>query len=309
MDKIYDVIIIGGGPAGLTAAIYLARAKKSVLVFEKSEIGGKITASSFVENIPGFKRISGQEFGMNLFNQAVDSGAEVEFDEVVKVAFSLKYEAQWEIFTPHDNYCCKKLIVATGTEYRKLNLKNEDELIGKNIHFCVACDGLFYKGKNVAVIGGGNSAVTEALELSNLCNKVILIQDLKYLTAEKSLIDELNKKQNVEIIYNSIVSEYIMSEENTFKGLMVRNNSTAKKDTIITVDGVFLAIGLIPQNDIFEKLVELNRGFIITDNDKRTTLNPNLYAVGDCTNNGIKQVAIACGEGARAAINIINELK
>ena len=217
---VYDVIVIGAGPAGLTSAIYCARAGKSVIVLEKETIGGKITESPLVYNIPGFPETSGQEFGDLLAEQATSQGVEITIDEALSIEFN-KENDNLTVVGSFDNYVGRTCIIATGTKNRGLNLPNEDKLIGNGISFCATCDGPFYRGKDVAVIGGGNSAVTYALELSQYANRVYMIQNLPKLTAEQVLCDKLATKENVEVICGSIVTDYLTFDDGSFKGIQI----------------------------------------------------------------------------------------
>ena len=298
---IYDVIIIGAGPAGLTASIYCARAGKSVLVVEKETLGGKITETPVVYNIPGFSEISGAEFGANLTEQAQNQGVEILIDEITSIEFN--NDDTLKVIGDFDTYCGKTCIIATGTKNRGLGLPHEEEFTGSNISYCVTCDGPLYVGKDVAVVGGGNSAVTYALELAGYANRIYVIQNLAYLTAEKSLCDKLYKKDNVEIITNSIVTEYLTTENGLFKGIQTVNTET-KEDRYFILDGVFLAIGLIPDNDRFRKTgsVAINeKGFI------QGTMPP-IFACGDCTDTINKQVVIAAASGAETALKVLRYL-
>lgn len=302
--KIYDVIIIGAGPAGLTAAIYCVRAGRSVIVLEKETIGGKITESPLVYNIPGFPETSGQEFGDLLAEQATSQGVEITIDEVMSIELN-KEDDNLTVVGSFDTYVGRTCIIATGTKNRGLNLHNEDKLIGNGISFCATCDGPFYRGKDVAVIGGGNSAVTYALELSQYANKVTVIQNLPSLTAEKALCDALKTKKNVEIIYGSVVTDYITSEDGAFKGLRIFRIINGMGDSRnIIVDGVFLAIGLVPDNGRFRNtgcIALDDRGFI------KGTMPP-IFACGDCISSTKKQVVIAAASGAETAMSVLRYL-
>ena len=239
----YDMIIVGGGPAGLTSAIYALRAGKSVLVIEKNGFGGQIAFSPKVENIPGTRSISGAEFADKLTDHAMDLGAEVELEKVISV------EKEGDIFTVSteegSTYQAKAVILAVGVKHRTLGLPGEEELIGNGISFCAVCDGAFYTGQQVAMIGGGNSALQEALLLAEVCQKVTIVQNLAFLTGEKKLADALAERENVEILYSTVVSEYI-TENGELKGLKLHNDATGE-DSEIAVDGTFLAVGLMPE--------------------------------------------------------------
>lgn len=294
----YDIIIVGGGPAGLTSAIYALRAGKTVLVIEKNGFGGQIAFSPKVENIPGTRSISGAEFADKLTDHAMDLGAEVELEKVISV------EKNGEIFTVSteegSNYQAKAVILAVGVKHRTLGLPGEEELIGNGISFCAVCDGAFYTGQKVAMIGGGNSALQEALLLTEVCEKVTIVQNLAFLTGEKKLADALAEKENVEIIYSTVVSEYI-TENGEMKGLRLHNDETGEESQI-AVDGTFLAVGLMPENDAFAHLTKLNDWGYFDSAEDCTTQTPGLFVAGDCRSKTIRQVVTAAGDGAIAAM-------
>lgn len=276
VEKIYDCAIIGGGPAGVTAAIYLSRANKSVILFEKEIIGGQINNSPCVENIPGFDSISGQDYGIKLMDQLEYNNIEVIYDEVIDVS-----SVGVKIISTYSKECyfAKSAIIASGTKHRTLNLENEDKFIGKGISFCVKCDGAFYRDKIVAVIGGGNSALQEAIELSSIAKHVIILQDLDHLTGENKLQEKIKTLDNVSIKTNVKVIKYI--GDNQLTGLEIVESNDKQ---MINVDGVFLAIGLVPNNKPFENVVNLNSyGYISSVNDFS-----GVYAAGDCLQDAVR---------------------
>ena len=294
----YDIIIAGGGPAGLTSAIYALRAGKSVLVIEKNGFGGQIAFSPKVENIPGTRTISGAEFADKLTDHAMDLGAEVELEKVISVT---KDGDVFTVSTEEGNtYQAKAVILAVGVKHRTLGLPGEEELIGNGISFCAVCDGAFYTGQKVAMIGGGNSALQEALLLAEVCEKVTIVQNLAFLTGEKKLADALAQKPNVEIIYSTVVSEYI-TENGELKGLRLHNDATGE-DSEIAVDGTFLAVGLMPENDAFAHLAGLNDWGYFDSGEDCATKTPGLFVAGDCRSKTIRQVVTAAGDGAIAAM-------
>ena len=294
----YDIIIVGGGPAGLTAAIYALRAGKSVLVIEKNGFGGQIAFSPKVENIPGTRTISGAEFADKLTDHAMDLGAEVELEKVISV------EKNGDIFTvgteEGSSYQAKAVVLAVGVKHRTLGLPGEEDLIGNGISFCAVCDGAFYTGQKVAMIGGGNSALQEALLLAEVCEKVTIVQNLAFLTGEKKLADALAEKANVEIIYSTVVSQYI-TENGELKGLKLHNDATGENSEI-AVDGTFLAVGLMPENDAFAQMTKLNDWGYFDSDESCTTQTPGLFVAGDCRSKIIRQVVTAAGDGAIAAM-------
>ena len=294
----YDIMVIGGGPAGLTAAIYGLRAGKRVLVIEKGGFGGQIAFSPKVENIPGFSVISGAEFADKLTEQAMGLGADVELERVISLektpeGFVAKTEEGSE-------FAGKTAILAVGVKHRTLGLPEEEDLIGNGISFCAVCDGAFYAGQEVAMIGGGNSALQEALLLSEVCTKVTVVQNLADFTCEKKLSDALLEKENVTAIFNTVVSAY-KTDNGQLTGLELKNEQTGQQ-TEITVDGAFLAVGLQPENEPFAQLAGLNDwGYFDTAEDC-CTKTPGLFVAGDCRSKRIRQVVTAAGDGAIAAM-------
>lgn len=291
---IYDIIIIGGGPAGLTAALYSKRANKTVLVVEKGSFGGQITYSPKVENIPGFLEVTGNEFAEKLVEQVLNQGADVECAEVLSVT-------DGDIKTVHTDsgdYQGKAVIIATGAKHRMLGLPREEQFVGEGISFCAVCDGAFYEGKTVAVIGGGNSALQEALLLSDLAKKVYVVQNLDYFTGEDKLVEQLKSKANVEIILGTVVEKLL--GDSTLTGITVKNSSGEMSD--ITLDGMFVAIGLIPQNEPFAEHISLNNWGYVDSGEDCLTNRKGFFVAGDCRSKKIRQVATAAADGAIAAL-------
>lgn len=291
----YDIIIIGGGPAGLTAALYACRANKSVLVIEKASFGGQITYSPRVENIPGFLDVTGNEFAEKLVEQVLAQNAEVECAQVLKISDNGEFKT---VLTDSGEFTSKAVIVATGAKHRLLGLEREEEFIGEGISFCAVCDGAFYENKTVAVIGGGNSALQEAILLSDLTQKVYVVQNLDFFTGEEKLVNQLKSKDNVEIILGTVVESILGNEE--FEGIVIRNNSNETSE--LKLDGMFVAIGLVPQNEEFSDLINLDeRGYVAAGEDCRTNAN-GIFVAGDCRTKSIRQVTTAVGDGAVAAL-------
>ena len=290
---LYDIIVVGGGPAGLTAALYARRANKTVLIIEKATFGGQITYSPKVENIPGFLALSGNEFAEKLVEQALEQGAEVEIAEVTEIIDGKTKTVK----TDSGDFEGKSVIWATGAKHRMLGLEREQDFVGEGISFCAVCDGAFYTGKTVAVIGGGNSALQEAIMLSDLCKKVYVVQNLDYLTGEKKLADVLATKNNVEIILGTTV-ESLMGE-NALNGIVIKRGEERRT---LLIDGMFVAIGLIPQNEIVEELVTLNPWGYIDAGESCLTNAKGIFVAGDCRSKKIRQVATACADGAVAAL-------
>ena len=292
----YDIIIVGGGPAGLTAAIYGLRAGKSVLVIEKNGFGGQIAYSPKVENIPGTISISGAEFADKLTEQAMNLGADVELEIVIRVENGdIK-----KVYTEEGNcFESKAVILAVGVKHRMLGLDGEEELVGNGLSFCAVCDGAFYAGQNVAMIGGGNSALQEALLLSEVCNKVTVVQNLAFFTGEKKLADTLVAKENVEVYFSTVVAEYL-SENGILTGLRIRHENGDEQ--VLKLDGAFLAVGLAPENDAFAPLADLNSWGYFASGEDCTTKTAGIFVAGDCRSKSIRQVTTAAGDGAVAAM-------
>ena len=294
----HDIIIIGGGPAGLTAAIYGLRAGKTVLVIEKGGFGGQIAFSPKVENIPGTKLISGAEFADKLTDQAMALGADVELEKVVSVE---KVDDIFRVSTEEENtYEGRCVILAVGVKHRTLGLPGEEELIGNGISFCAVCDGAFYAGQEVAMIGGGNSALQEALLLSEVCTHVTVVQNLTDFTGERKLADALLQKDNVTAIFNTVVAGY-ETENGGLTGLRLRNEVTGE-ESAIQVDGAFLAVGLMPENEPFARLAKLNDWGYFDSGEDCCTETRGLFVAGDCRSKRIRQVVTAAGDGAIAAM-------
>ncbi|MBQ9965225.1 MAG: FAD-dependent oxidoreductase [Clostridia bacterium] len=291
----YDIIVVGGGPAGLVAALYAKRANKSVLVIEKATFGGQITYSPKVENIPGFLSLTGNEFAEKLTEQVLEQGADVECCEVL----SIKNGDVKTVVTDDGEFTAKSVIIATGAKHRMLGLPREEQFVGEGISFCAVCDGAFYQGKTVAVIGGGNSALQEALLLSDLAKKVYVIQNLDFFTGEEKLVEQLTAKDNVETILGTTVEGLL--GENELTGITVKNTADGAL-TDISLDGMFVAIGLIPQNEAFAEIVKLNDyGYVDADESCKTNAD-GIFVAGDCRSKRIRQVATAAADGAIAAL-------
>ncbi len=291
----YDVIVVGAGPAGLTAALYARRAEKTVLVLEKSTFGGQITYSPKIENYPGFLSMSGNELADKMVEQTLAQGAEIDMDTVLSV------EKQSDFFVVRGesaDYEAKTVILALGAKHRTLGLEGEHTFVGEGISYCAVCDGAFYKDMTVAVIGGGNSALQEAILLSEGCKKVYVVQNLPYLTGETKLADILHTKDNVEFIMGTVVTG--LEGEDTLKAINLHGEDG--KDSTLPLDGMFVAIGLEPCNTPFENLAPLNEyGYFDTDESCRTATE-GLFVAGDCRSKSIRQIATAIADGASAAI-------
>ena len=290
----YDIIIIGGGPAGLTAALYACRANKKTLVIEKETFGGQITFSPKVENIPGFISLTGNEFAEKLVEQVLEQGADVESCEAIEIRDG---EIK-TVVTDDGEYQGKSVIIATGAKHRMLGLDGEERFVGEGISFCAVCDGAFYKNKTVAVVGGGNSALQEAILLSDTAKKVYVVQNLDFFTGEKKLVEQLEQLENVEIILGVTVDSFV--GDNELEGIVIKNSTGETRK--LELDGLFVAIGLIPQNEAFKNVVKLDgRGYAEVDESCETETK-GIFVAGDCRTKKIRQVTTAAADGAIAAL-------
>ncbi len=293
----YDIAIVGAGPAGLTAAIYARRAGKSVLLLERGAFGGQITFSPKVENYPAFDSISGSELADRMVEQALGQGAEVEVENVTAV----RDEGTHKVIETEDGatYEARAVILAVGAKHRHLGVEGEEPFIGDGISFCAVCDGAFYHNKTVGLVGGGNSALQEALLLSETSKKVYVIQNLDYLTGEGRLQELLARRGNVEVLLGTTVTRVL--GDGTFSGVEIECAKTGERREL-PLDGLFVAIGLEPENGAFVKLAELDgRGYFATGEDCRTRTD-GVFVAGDCRQKGIRQVATAVADGAVAAL-------
>lgn len=295
----YDIVIVGSGPAGLTAAIYARRAGKSVIILEKSAFGGQITYSPKIENYPGAGAISGNELAEKMLDGALGLGADVNLETVTEIKLE-ENEKIKRVVTEDGEYTCRAVIIATGVKHRLLGVPGEEEMMGEGISFCAVCDGAFYKNKEVAVIGGGNSALQEAVLLSETSSKVTVVQNLDYFTGEAKLVEILESRKNVEFIMGTVVKE-VLSENGSLSGIRLARAETGE-ESVLKCDGVFVAIGLIPSNGAFENVAALNKyGYFDTD-ESCTTCTDGVYVAGDCRSKSIRQITTATADGAVAAL-------
>ena len=293
----YDIVIIGAGPAGLTAAVYARRAGKSVLVLEKAGFGGQITYSHKIENYPSHASISGTELADMMVEQALSQGADVELEEALSVTKS--DDGSFLVKTDFSEYQAKAVIIATGAKHRHLGVEGEENFVGGGISFCAVCDGAFYAGKEVAVIGGGNSALIEATLLSETCKKVTIVQNLSYLTGEQKLIDALTEKENVEIILDTTVEKF--TGDGDLEAVVLKS---AKDGSLseIKPDGVFVAIGLAPDTEAFRNLTALSEQGYINSDERCLTDTEGVFVAGDCRTKNVRQITTATADGAVAAL-------
>ena len=295
----FDIIIIGAGTAGMTAGIYAARANKKTLILEGKNYGGQIINTPDIENFPALNHISGIEYATNLYNQVKDLGVSYKREEVQNIT------EDRVVTTNKNQHQAKAVIIATGTQNRKLGLEGEDNLVGRGISYCATCDGRFYKGKNVAVIGGGNTAIEDAIYLSDLADKVYLIHRREGFRADQKALEILRSKENVEFILNNKPHKLIA--ENKLIGLEIINNEN--EITMIDVSGIFIAIGQIPNTEIFKDFIDLNESGYIKSKDGVHTNIDKIYVAGDVREKELRQLITAASDGAIAANTAITEIQ
>lgn len=292
----YDIIIIGAGPAGMTAAVYARRAEKSVLLIEKETFGGQITFSPKVENYPGFLQMSGNEFADKLLEQVTALNTDIEMEEVLSVK---KQGDTFLVTTDRGTHEGRTVIVAAGSRHRHLGVDREEDFIGEGVSFCAVCDGAFYKGRDVAVVGGGNTALQEAVLLSDQCRKVTILQNLPDLTGEEKLRRKLRAMPNVEIRCSVTVDALLGDSDLT--GIRVKNADTGEL-TDLPVDGVFVAIGHQPENAPFGEVTVLDSHGYIESGEDCLTSTPGVFVAGDCRTKAVRQITTATGDGTVAAL-------
>lgn len=292
----YDIIIVGAGPAGLTAALYALRADKSVLVLEKGTFGGQITYSPQIENYPGFVKMSGNEFADKLVDQVISQGAEIEMETVTRIVDGSEFKT---VVTEDGEYQAKAVIIATGVKHRQIGLPNENSLVGAGVSYCAVCDGAFFKGQTVAVLGGGNSALQEAILLADGCKKVYVIQNLDFFTGEARLVEKLKERSNVEFIMGTVISALL--GDTALSGLRLRKESDSSESEL-AVDGLFVAIGLAPENEAFADVAGLNEYGYIDSDESCLTRTPGIFTAGDCRSKSIRQITTAVADGSVAAL-------
>ncbi|HJA07108.1 MAG TPA: thioredoxin-disulfide reductase [Candidatus Mediterraneibacter pullicola] len=292
----YDIGIIGGGTAGMTAAVYGQRAGKKTLIIEGGAFGGQITSSPNVENYPGIASVSGSEFSMNLLDQATKLGADTVTEQVTGIRDE---GSQKVIVTGSNEYPCKSVILATGVTHRHLGAPGEERLAGAGVSYCATCDGMFFRGRDVAVIGGGSTALQDAEFLSNYCKKVYLIHRRDEFRGEDNIVKRLREKENVEFILSATVKE-IAGEDAVEK--LILNHKKTGEESELPVAGVFVAVGQIPKNEVFADVVKLDAGGFILASEDCLTSHPGIFAAGDCRTKEVRQLTTAAADGAVAAL-------
>lgn len=295
----YDIIIIGAGPAGLTAALYALRANKKVLILEARSYGGQIVNAYKIENYPGIPEISGFDYATTLYNQVKALGADFKFETALRI------DEDKTVVTKSNTYNAKAIILATGSENRKLKIKDEEKYTGRGVSYCATCDGNFYKNKIVAVVGGGNTALEDSVYLSNLVSKLYLIHRKDEFKGEEKYVEELKEKDNIEFISNSNVVKLNGTDKLT--SIVVEDNDGNQKE--LEVDGLFIAIGREPKNEIFSNIIDLDEyGYIKYTDDVHTNVN-GIYVAGDAKVKNLRQLTTAVSDGAIAATTAIREIE
>lgn len=295
----YDIIIVGAGPAGLTSALYALRANKKVLVLEAKNYGGQIVNAALVENYPGLPNVSGFEYATNLYNQVKELGIEIKYETVIHI------DEDKNVITNKDSYKTKAIILATGAQNRKLGLEKEQEYVGKGISYCATCDGNFYKNKIVAVIGGGNTALEDALYLSSIAEKVYLIHRRDTFKGEDRYLEKLQNKDNIEFILNANIIK--LNGEEVLESVDIKYNDESIKT--ININGLFIAVGQEPKNQIFADLIHIDKSGYIESSDGVHTNIAGIYVAGDARVKNLRQLTTAVSDGAIAATTAISEIK
>lgn len=294
----YDIIIVGAGPAGMTAALYALRSNKKVLILEARNYGGQIVNAHKIENYPGIPMTSGFEYATTLYNQVTKLGAEIKYETVVRI------DENKNVITSKNTYQARAIILATGAENKKLGIENESKFVGSGVSYCATCDGNFFKNKTVAVIGGGKTALEDALYLADLASKVYLIHRGDDFKGEERMADEVKQRNNVEIILNASVEK--LNGDNKLESIDIKDENGNINN--ITLDGVFIAVGQSPKNGIFANIIRLNEnGYIIATDEVHTNV-PGIYVAGDARVKNLRQLTTAVGDGANAATTAIREL-
>lgn len=302
MDNIFDIIVVGCGPAGMAAALYATRSGKKVLILEKETIGGQIALAPKVENFPSIDSITGAELADRMFNQIFELGVSFELECVEKIE---KVDDLFIVSTDYNKHTSRSVIIATGAHHKKIGVPNEEEWLGKGLSYCALCDGAFYKGEEVAVIGDGNSALQYALDLSNYCSKVYICTLFDKFFGDNVLVKRLEEKENIIIMQNvSLVGLHGKDELETLHFY----DTTLGTDVTLDVKGVFIAIGQVPNNDIVKELTEIDKaGYIVAGEDLNTNT-PGLFVAGDCRTKGVRQATTAVADGAIAALAAVKYL-
>lgn len=300
----FDIVIIGAGTAGMTAAIYAARAGKTVLLLEEAAVGGQIINALNIENYPAAKEISGFDFSMTLLSQVQALGVSIKYEKALKISEKSGEKSSKIVSTAKNSYFAKAVIIASGLKKREIGLENEKKLIGKGISYCATCDGRFFKGKKVAVYGGGNTAIEDAIFLSDYCEEVFVITRSENFRADKNTLETLKKRANVSFLPNFTIKSLGENEEK-LESITLSGTKAGNSEKILPISALFVAIGQIPQNEAFKEILQLDEsGFIKTD-ENCFTLTDGIFAAGDCRTKSVRQLVTAASDGAIAALSAV----
>ncbi len=300
----FDIVIIGAGTAGMTAAIYAARAGKTVLLLEEGAVGGQIINALNIENYPAAKEISGYDFSMTLLSQVQALGVSIKYEKALKISEKSGEKSSKIVSTAKNSYFAKAVIIASGLKKREIGLENEKKLIGKGISYCATCDGRFFKGKKVAVYGGGNTAIEDAIFLSDYCEEVVVITRSENFRADKNTLETLKKRANVSFLPNFTIKSLGENEEK-LESITLSGTKAGNSEKILPISALFVAIGQIPQNEAFKEILQLDEsGFIKTD-ENCFTLTDGIFAAGDCRTKSVRQLLTAASDGAIAALSAV----
>lgn len=297
METVYDVVIIGSGPAGLAASVYAQRAKLNALVIEKAMSGGQVLTTYEVDNYPGMPGIGGFDLGMKFREHADDLGADFVTDEVLRVEVDGNLR---NVVCEEDTYVTKTVVIATGAAHRKLEVPGEEELTGMGVSYCATCDGAFFKNRTVAVVGGGDVALEDAIFLSRMCKKVYLIHRRDQFRGAKTLQEKVMMTEEIEILWDTVVDE--ISGTDQVEQLKLANKKTGES-SVLPVDGVFIAVGITPNSQVFESLVDMEHGYIVAGEDGKTSV-PGIFAAGDVRTKQLRQIVTAAADGANAITSV-----
>lgn len=300
----YDILIIGAGPAGMTAAIYGQRGGKKTIVFDKLSYGGQVINTAEVANYPGMPNMTGLDFADKTYNQMKDLGAEMSYEEISEIRDADK-PIKTVVTSSGKEYECKTIIIATGSSPRPLGVENEDRFKGAGISYCATCDGAFFKNKTVAVCGGGNTALEDAEVLSDIAEKVYLVHRRDEFRADATNVKRVKAKKNVELVLDSVVTA--INGERFIQGIEVENKKTSEKREL-KIDGLFVAIGQMPENEIFKDIVKLNKAGYIESGEDCVTGTDGIFAAGDCRAKKVRQITTAVSDGAIAALAAIEHI-
>jgi thioredoxin reductase (NADPH) len=304
MAKSYDVVVIGAGPGGMTAALYASRANLSVLMLDRGIYGGQMNNTAEIENYPGFKSVLGPDLSKEMYESSTQFGAEYTYGTVEKIEVN---GATKTITTDMDTYEAKAIVIATGSEYKKLGVPGEEDFSGRGVSYCAVCDGAFFKNKHVVVVGGGDSAIEEGIYLTQLADKVTVIHRRDQLRAQKIIQERAFANEKMDFVWNTNVEE-VLGDEQKVSGVKVKNNQTGE-ESVIDASGVFIYVGVLPMTESFTDLGILDENGWVETNDQMETSVPGIYAIGDVRDKKLRQITTAIGDGGIAGQGVFNYIE